>query len=243
MDVVTEAKQEVRTEVWDRMQKAGAARWPGAKGRIPNFPGAEDAATLLATTTEWKRAQVVKVNPDAPQLPVRATALKEGKLLYMAVPKLADAKPFFLLDPDHIGVAPRAAASIRGASRNAATVWPADMRSIDLIVCGSVAVNRKGARVGKGGGFSDLEFALLTELGLITAETTLVTTVHPLQIVDGDLPETEHDFRVQRIVMPDQVIRCGRSRRRPPGIQWDHLDPDKISAIPVLEDLASRRRN
>jgi 5-formyltetrahydrofolate cyclo-ligase len=29
------------------------------------------------------------------------------------------------------------------------------------VVCGSVAVNRQGARVGKGGGFSDLEFALL----------------------------------------------------------------------------------
>lgn len=29
--------------------------------------------------------------------------------------------------------------------------------------CGSVAVNRHGGRVGKGGGYSDLEFALLAE--------------------------------------------------------------------------------
>jgi 5-formyltetrahydrofolate cyclo-ligase len=42
-----------------------------------------------------------------------------------------------------------------------------------------VAVNRQGARVGKGGGFSDLEFALLVEVGLIGKHTVLATTVHP----------------------------------------------------------------
>jgi len=37
----------------------------------------------------------------------------------------------------------------------------AGMEPIDLVVCGSVAVNAQGVRVGKGGGFSDLELALL----------------------------------------------------------------------------------
>jgi 5-formyltetrahydrofolate cyclo-ligase len=36
---------------------------------------------------------------------------------------------------------------------------------VDLVVCGSVAVNRDGARVGKGGGFSDPELALLVVAG------------------------------------------------------------------------------
>jgi 5-formyltetrahydrofolate cyclo-ligase len=30
------------------------------------------------------------------------------------------------------------------------------LQPVDLVVCGSVAVNREGTRVGKGGGFSDL---------------------------------------------------------------------------------------
>ena len=42
---------------------------------------------------------------------------------------------------------------------------------MDLVICGSVAVNRQGARVGKGGGFADLEFALLVEAGLIGTDT------------------------------------------------------------------------
>ena len=65
------------------------------------------------------------------------------------------------------------------------------MPPVDLVVCGSVAVNREGARVGKGGGFSDLEFALLVEAGLIGDATVLATTVHPLQVLDGPCPRPD----------------------------------------------------
>jgi 5-formyltetrahydrofolate cyclo-ligase len=109
----------------------------------------------------------------------------------------------------------------------------ADLRPLDLVVCGSVAVNRKGARVGKGSGFSDLEFALLVEAGLIGTDTVVATTVHPLQVLEEALPETDHDFRLELIVADEEVIRCPRSRR-PQGILWDHLDPAKIAAIPAL---------
>jgi 5-formyltetrahydrofolate cyclo-ligase len=111
------------------------------------------------------------------------------------------------------------------------------MRHIDLVVCGTVAVNRKGVRVGKGGGFSDLEFGLLAERGLVDADTVIATTVHPLQVLDGDLPETGHDFRVDLVVTPDEVIRCRRAHR-PPGILWDHLDQGKVDQIPALARLA-----
>jgi len=40
-----------------------------------------------------------------------------------------------------------------------------DMPGLDAIVCGSVAVTRDGRRCGKGEGYSDLEFAILRELG------------------------------------------------------------------------------
>jgi 5-formyltetrahydrofolate cyclo-ligase len=71
-----------------------------------------------------------------------------------------------------------------------------------------VAVNRSGARLGKGAGYSDIEFGLLAEAGLIRLETTVVTTVHQLQVVDEELPEAEHDFRVELMVTPDGVIRA-----------------------------------
>src|SRR3712207_8895655 len=42
-------------------------------------------------------------------------------------------------------------------------------------------LNRDGVRVGKGGGYSDLELGLLIEAGLVDDSTTIATTVHPLQ--------------------------------------------------------------
>lgn len=217
-------KQEIRERIWASLQREGAARFPGARGRIPNFRGAEQAAARLAERPEWQAARVVKANPDAPQLPVRRRARKDGKTLYMAVPRLAEQKPF---------VAVRGDPTIKRALAEGRHVGLDELEPVDLIVCGTVAVNRQGTRVGKGGGFSDLEFALLAEQGLVGAETTIATTVHDLQVVDCKLPETAHDFRVDLIVTPTRTLRT-RRRRRPSGLLWDHLDAEKRAAIPAL---------
>jgi 5-formyltetrahydrofolate cyclo-ligase len=230
----------VRERVWARLQRQGVARFLGARGRIPNFAGAEAAAARTASLPEWQAARIVKANPDAPQLPVRARALADGKRLYMAWPRLANDRPFVMVDPRRLRVPARRAASINGATAAGRQVTIAQMDRIDLVVCGTVAVNRQGVRIGKGGGFSDLEFALLVEAGLIDRSTALVTTVHPLQLIDGDLPETPHDFRVDIIVTPDEIIRTTH-RRRPRGIIWDDLDEEKISEIPVLRRLARKK--
>jgi 5-formyltetrahydrofolate cyclo-ligase len=217
-------KQQVRERVWELLEREGAARFPGARGRIPNFRGAEQAASRLAELPEWQAARVIKANPDAPQLPVRRRARNDGKTLYMAVPRLTTDKPF---------VEVRGDPTIKRALSEGAPRGLDELAPVGLVVCGTVAVNRKGVRVGKGGGFSDLEFALLADRGLVGENTTIVTTVHELQLLDEDLPETEHDFRVDVIVTPESVIRT-RRHRRPAGIMWDHLDAEKRAAIPVL---------
>jgi 5-formyltetrahydrofolate cyclo-ligase len=240
LEEVARAKQAVRERVWALLERGRAARFPGAKGRIPNFAGASAAAARLASLPSWRVGGVVKANPDAPQLPVRAHALADGKLLYMAVPRLADERPFVLLDPARLEVPARRAASITGSARAGRRIGVAELRPVDLVVCGSVAVNRDGARIGKGGGFSDLEFALLVEAGLIGPDTVVATTVHPLQVLEEALPETDHDFRLDLIIAAEEVIACRRTRR-PPGILWGHLDAAKIAAIPTLAAQAAGR--
>jgi 5-formyltetrahydrofolate cyclo-ligase len=240
LEEAARAKQAVRERVWALLEREGVARFPGAQGRIPNFAGAPAAAARLASLPAWGAARVLKANPDAPQLPVRAQALADGKLLYMAVPRLVEERPFILLDPERLAVPPRRAASIRGAARAGRQVAVEELHPVDLVVCGSVAVNRQGARVGKGGGFSDLEFALLAEVGLIGRDTVVATTVHPLQLLDEALPETDHDFRLDLIVAGEEVIACRRTRR-PPGILWEHLDAAKVAAIPALAARAPGR--
>ncbi len=166
-----QTKDQIREQVWDTLQKQRVARFPGAEGRIPNFIGAEACAKQLAETPYWKAARFVKVNPDSPQRAIRQRALADGKIIYMAVPRLRSDKPFIELDPKKLKCSPYAASSIKGASQYGRPVTLAQVRRIDLVVCGSVAVNRDGARVGKGGGYSDLEFALLTQEKKIGSRT------------------------------------------------------------------------
>ena len=238
MTNIDQAKEVVRDQVWRLLEREGAAS-EGSYGKIPGFSGAESTARRLAEFDLWKRARTIKANPDWAQLPVRVQALKDGKLLYMAVPKMASLQPFFLLDPALLGLPPEQAAEKKGAAQVARRVGVEDMQSIDIVICGSVAVNRSGARVGKGAGYSDLEVALLIEAGLVTDQTVIVAPVHQLQVVDEEIPETGHDFSVDLIVTPDEVIECPH-RRRPRGLVWDDLTMEKIEAIPVLAEQARR---
>ena len=237
-----QSKQAIRERVWSLLTERGGARFPGAMGRIPNFIGAEAAPRRLAESPEWRAARVVKCNPDAPQLPVRVLALRQGKRLFMAVPRLRQERCFLELDPRRLAGRERAAASIRGAALFGKPTLPKDLPKIDLIVAGSVAVDRHGARIGKGGGFSDLEFALLTELGLVGRWTTVVTTVHPLQVVRAPLPMLAHDIPLDLIATPDKLRACPRRHKRPEGILWSALPEEKIAEIPVLARLARAGR-
>lgn len=230
-------KQAIRERIWTLLEERRAAAFPGARGRIPNFVGASAAADRLAALDEWRSARTLKCNPDAPQRYVRLRALREGKVVYMAVPRLRQARCFWELDPRRLRD-PRAAASIGGAAKAGRAVDPRDLPHIDLVVAGSVAVSRAGARVGKGGGYSDLEYALCRALGVIDDRTRVATTVHPLQIVRGSLPETEHDFRVDLIVTPDGVLRPRRTRSQPRGILATHLTQEIRESVPALRALA-----
>jgi 5-formyltetrahydrofolate cyclo-ligase len=241
---VLAAKASLREQVWAAMSAARVARFPGAAGRIPNFTGAEAAAQRLRELPEWRDARTLKANPDLPQLPVRQRALEDGKTVYMAVPRLAGAEPFFALDPDHLSEPPRKAASISGAVRSARRVALAGLAPVDLVVMGSVAVGEDGARLGKGGGFADLEFALASAAGRIGPGTVTATTVHELQLRPaGTVPLTPHDVPVDLVITPDRVIDCRQVRgpRPAPGVRWQELTEEKIAAIPLLAQARAGR--
>jgi 5-formyltetrahydrofolate cyclo-ligase len=228
-------KEDIRESIWKILQKKKVVRFPGAVGRIPNFIGAEACAKQLAETRYWKAARFLKVNPDSPQRAIRQRALADGKIIYMAVPRLRSEKPFIELDPKKLQCSPYDASSIKGAFQYGRPVTLAQVRRIDLVICGSVAVNRDGARVGKGGGYSDLEFALLTQEKKIGSRTPIVTSVHPLQIVDEEIPMIAHDIPLSAMVTPAEVIEVEVQFPRPKGIYWNMLRQEKIDEIPVLQ--------
>jgi len=245
-------KQPLRERVWNDLEASGEARFPfPPHGRIPNFAGADEAAERLAATEEWAAADAVKANPDAPQLPVRRRALREGKTVYMAVPRLRDERCFMELDPATIddvdersssasqtaSDAIDAAATISSADDYATRVGPDAVESIDLVVSGSVAVTEDGARVGKGEGYSDLEYALLREVGLVSDDTPVATTVHERQVVDDAVDVEPHDVPMDLVVTPGREIRTETAFERPSGIDREALDDGQVEAIPVLASV------
>jgi len=236
-------KQALRERIWALLERRGAGRFPTPlAGRIPNFVGAEAAAERAASLPEWRAARRLKCNPDAPQRPLRLRALREGKVVFMAVPRLAEERCFLRLDPRRLRGRLAEASSIRGAAALGVPVEPSALGRIDLVVVGSVAVDARGARVGKGGGYSDLEFALARDLGAVGEATPVLTTVHELQVVEDDIPMAAHDVPVDLVATPERVIRTRRRLRKPSGLRWEALPPERIAAMPPLARLAPRAR-
>lgn len=141
--------------------------------------------------------------------------------------------------------------------------------NVDLVVVGSTAVcPTTGARVGKGEGFAELEWGILTQQGNLDADKVLVvTTVHDSQVFDGGCEPwktllaqsengdddgnnnsnntpfgtlTQHDVPVDIIVTPTRIIRVPNRLPKPSGVFWELLSPQKLAQIRVLQELKRR---
>jgi len=227
-------KSMARTAIWDALENEGVARFPfPPHGRIPNFDGAETAAKRLLRTPLFANAERIKVNPDAPQRYVRIEALRRGCTVYVPSPRLRGG--FKRLDPTTIPndeIAP--AASLSNMDQWAEPVALDKLPPLNAIVTGSVAVTQKGQRCGKGEGYSDLEYAILLELGHDPAP--VATTVHPLQIIES-LPSDPHDLPLSLIVTPGATYSVDDPPPGPDGIDWSILSDDDLNEMPVLRAL------
>ena len=146
--------------------------------------------------------------------------------------------PFRLLDPSKLTEEKlREAATIKGALRHGAVIDVEQVPKVDLILCGSVAVNLKGARVGKGGGYSDLEYALLAEAGTSRTGPSSRRPCTRSRSCARTCRCSAHDIPVDLIATPRAAIEVERAYQRPRGIFWDHLQPPQIHEIPVLERM------
>jgi hypothetical protein len=74
-------------------------------------------------------------------------------------------------------------------------------------------------------------------LGVVTAATPIITTVHALQIVTGRIALKPHDIPVDFIVTPVKTIQTKTRLSRPGGIYWDYLNEEMIAAIPLLKKM------
>ena len=213
-------KETIRKSIYDKLFNEGQSLRPnGDYGKIPDFKGSDIAAKLLATTDEWKNSKTIFCSPDSAQIPVRFLALKENKNLIMASPNLEHG--YLYLEGNRLNGKEKEASTKEGAfdccskfldfgEKPSSILADSESNSfdiaIDMVVEGSVGVDRLGNRIGKGKGFADREIEDLFNKNLIYKNTPLVTTIHPFQLLEN-VPMEDHDKRLNMIVTTDEIIR------------------------------------
>jgi 5-formyltetrahydrofolate cyclo-ligase len=209
---IIQEKKQLRNKIWGLLEKNKLAVFPlPVFGRIPNFIGSDRAAGLVKTLPEWEKAKIIFANPDYAQKKIREFALKEGKILIMASPRLKHG--FLQIDPQKVKGREEDASSIKGAFKYGKQVedptkgLTGGMPKPDLIVTGCVAVDSSGWRLGKGGGYGDIEIKRIKDQ---FGKIPVLTTIHPLQMVEF-VPHLNHDTRVDIVVTPEKIYRVGNS--------------------------------
>ncbi|UJW59346.1 5-formyltetrahydrofolate cyclo-ligase [Bacillus sp. A116_S68] len=228
-------KQAVREHIWEKMMNEKVGRFPfPLKGRIPNFKGAEKAASLVFQLDVYKAAHVVKVNPDSPQLPIRAQVIKDGKTLLVPTPRLKDG--FIQVKPENVPPGEeKKAASLKHIHQYGHVTPLHELPTVDLLFAGSVAVHPDGRRIGKGEGYADREYAILRELG--HPPMPVIGTINSVQLVNDDFSTDDFDLTLDYIVTEDKVLETGATDSKPSGIKWELVTDEEREAMPVLDEI------
>lgn len=232
---MTETKDEIRHKVWNRLTEEKNGRFPfPLVHRIPNFKGAEKAAAFIQAMPEYQAAKVIKVNPDAPQLPLRKQILIDGKTLLVPTPRLKAG--FIMVKPEWVPKGEeRRAASLSHIKSYGKEIPLTEIPSIDFMVVGSVAIHPDGRRLGKGEGYADREYGILRELG--NPPMPIVTSIHSSQLVQNEIPRDSFDLSVDWIATEEGLFPTNSPYEKPNGIEWEHVTEEEMEEMPVLKQL------
>ncbi|CAF4647902.1 unnamed protein product [Rotaria socialis] len=236
-------KARARQLIWDLMATKTEVRFPlPVHGRIPNFRYCEVAAENVTSLDCFKRAHVIKINPSLAQESLRYLALVYNKILLTPTPSL-DSALFYKLEPKFLRRHQLEWAATKAGAAELGTVIQLQALKqihVDLIIVASVVVDPiTGARIGKGKGYGDLEYAIMSQMGCVSNKTIVMTTCHESQLIN-DIPNhimEQHDLPVDIIVTPKRYIYTKRLFQRPKRVYWNKLDADMMINIPVLQEL------
>ncbi|CAH1775791.1 unnamed protein product [Owenia fusiformis] len=238
-------KGSICQELWDYIEKSNLANFPRpVYHRIPNFKGAELAADRLYSLPEFTNASIVKIDPDKPLAPCRFIALEQKKTLLVPTPRLKSGLFNEIIPPAGANRQDlklcSSAKSVKEFSKPVGL--DADVK-VDVLVIGAVAVSEKGYRIGKGEGFTELEWPMMCSMGAVNKDTAVIVTVHDCQVTET--PEEviqDHDLPVDIIITPTRLIRCHHKFTKPDGIIWSMLSQEKLMQVPILRTLRGIER-
>ncbi len=238
----SQARAAIREAVWRRMRSVAR---PDSRfaydltSFIPDFAGSELFPAKLVGLPCFPGDGPVFVTPDNCLQDLKASLIAGGRPLLQTV---AVAIGFHYVRPGRIAPSDaRFAGTLDGALLLAEKLELDAVRQLgplDFVVTGACAVDpRTGVRFGKGHGFFDTEWALLSELGLVSPATPVIICVHDYQLVESGLDPSAHDTAGEWIVTPTQTIHVPDRHPNPTGVQWELVDAQRLAEIEPLRQL------
>ncbi|MFD1713512.1 5-formyltetrahydrofolate cyclo-ligase [Amnibacterium flavum] len=235
-----------RDRIWSVLDRVGRPdsrfHWDFSSF-IADFEGSDRATGRVVALDAWREADRVFITPDNSTELLRREAIAAGKTLLVTTYGIR--RGFLQLDP---GVVPPAeisyAATLDGLDRYATPVTLRELRGgapLRLLVTGGSAVSRNGIRFGKGHGYFDLEWAMLSEIGLTDGASEVVDIVHDEQYVDEELTGEDHDVAVDWIVTPERAMKVENLDRAPGHVFWDKIPGTEHENLPPIIELRAER--
>lgn len=244
VSVVRLAQDRLRTAVWPQLRMV--ARPHPILGFdfdnfIADFDGSTRCADLICALPSYQQAQAVFVTPDESTLTVRQRVLEDGKIL--VVTTFGITRGFRMVRPADLpdGGAEQAA-SMEWLHEVAPSVTLAGLAglSISFLVTGAGAVTDGGIRLGKGHGYFDLEWAMLSEIGALSVEPVVVGVVHDCQRLHVTTDAAAHDVPLDMVVLPSgtEAFEVSRSAGT---VHWPLLTVERAATMPPVVELALLR--
>jgi 5-formyltetrahydrofolate cyclo-ligase len=241
-DVQLAAQQSVREEIWAALRKVARPdsrfHWDFSSF-IADFIGSERCAQTIRQFPEYSKAGLLFITPDNCLESFREAVLVDRKPYVMTTYGIV--RGFMYVDPEDVANEDQKHAStLDGVEGYARFVSLAELRlgePVQLLVTGASAISTSGVRFGKGHGYFDLEWAILSELDLVSPSTTIIAVGHDCQVVDAALPAFTHDTVVDFIVTPTRTIAVQHAERAVGRIDWERVSPGLLDAIPSLGEL------
>ncbi|XP_070565841.1 methenyltetrahydrofolate synthase domain-containing protein-like [Ptychodera flava] len=236
-------KASIRQKTWDYLEANNLASFPRpVHHRIPNFKDATAANNRLKELDVFINSRTIQISPDKPQEHARFLTLEAKKTLLVPTPRLKTGLFNKITPPKGCNKETlQTCSTSQGVRQYSVPIGLDDQIKVDLVITGSVAASTKGHRIGKGEGYADMEYAMMSSMGAVDQNTIVITTVHDCQVMD--MPDDlfgSHDLTVDYILTPTQLIKCEGTLPKPTGIIWRKLTLEKFNQIPILKNLRFR---
>ena len=243
MEMKVDAKTE-RVRIWEELLKVAKPdskfSWQFSEF-ICDYEGSEKGTALLTATEMYKNAKVIFITPDNNLETLREQAFRDKKTVVMT--NYGITRGFFLIAPGPIPAGKEEVASLLdGVSRYWKHQTLAQLQEsvghIDMMVTGASAITPSGIRFGKGHGYFDLEWAMLSTKGIADNSTVIIGAGHDCQVADVPVTVEEYDTAIDYIVTPTRIIETRHEFPRPSkGIIWSRLAPGMREQIPPVQEL------